>query len=399
MPRGRPAAPPKSHRGPLLALPEGDARPIEPDLLLLDPHNLRLLERAEPAFWNAPAKLVGQTALQSKILEVLASDEGFDVRSLATSILNNGFLRHELMIVAPYDASKFIVLEGNRRLAAVRTIFKENGPDLTGLPSNVRDTLKTLPCFVLSGDPIDGDEQKLTAFRRAAEIYIGMRHLMGAKSWEPASRYEFQANLILNEHWTPAQVAERFGRDKSVVLRDLKAQRLYRNFRAYEKKYSISHKLTYNAFAEAARAKSIMDWLGWSNDDLDVTSSDNQKVFFKYLISRVGAKIKTGGDDEDEVSAEQSSELVVRQLRDMLKLDDDIVTGALEDEDFDRAELMFQERREGAFTRRISSYVRGLQRVTSEELLQNPKQIRVALLDLVKEAQKIQKLLEGLLKK
>lgn len=398
MARGKKAGSP-SHVGPLLKLPEGEPRAVEPAQLLLDPHNLRLLERAEPAFWNAPPRLIGQAALQSKIWEVLNADDGFDVRSLVTSILNNGFLRHELLIVAPFDATKFLVLEGNRRLAAVRTILKENGPDMAGVTLPVRESLRTLPCFVLNGPPIDGDEKRLAGFRRASEIYIGMRHLMGAKSWEPASRYEFQANLILNDHWTPAQVAERFGRDKSVVLRDLKAQRLYQNFRTYEKRHAIKHRLTYNAFAEAARAKSIMDWLGWSNEDLDVKASDNQKIFFDYLITRVGAKVRAEVEDEDEITPEQSSELVVRQLRDMLKLDDDIVVGALEDRDFDRAELLFHERREGAFTRRISSYVRGLRRVTSEELMQNPKQIKVALDDLTNESQKILKLVEGFLRK
>jgi hypothetical protein len=385
--------------GPLLQLPEGQPRAIEPSCLLLDPHNLRLLERAEPSFWNAPAKLIGQSALQEKITEVLSQDDGFDVKGLVTSILNNGFLKHELMIVAPYDATTYLVLEGNRRLAAVRTIIKAKTEKLNGVLPSIVESLQTLPCFVLSGEPIGGDEARLAQYRRASEIYIGMRHLMGAKSWEPASRYEFEANLVMRDGWSPTQVADRFGREKSHVLRDLKAQRLYQNFRQYEKKNSITHKLTYNAFAQAARAKVIMDWLEWSDEDYEIGSLTHQRVFFNYLISRVGSKVRAEAQNEDEVTPEQSSELVVKQFREMLKLDDDLVTGALEDGEFERAELLFHERREGAFTSRVSSYVRGLRRVTTEELSQNPKQIRAALIELTKEVEKVLRMVDGFLRK
>ena len=149
-----------------------------------------------------------------------------------------------------HDGDSFLVLEGNRRLTAVRHIYETlHGTKLTGLQGGVlRQSLQTLPCFIIKGLAIGSSAERLAEYRRAAEIYIGMRHLMGARRWEPASRYEFQARLVLEEGWSVADVAERFGRDKSEVLRDLKAQRLYQDFRRFEGRNKIGHSLTYNAF-------------------------------------------------------------------------------------------------------------------------------------------------------
>jgi len=371
---------------------------IDPHALLLDPHNLRLLERVEPEIRNIKAKLIGQPSVQNKIFKTMWEDDLFDVPSLETSITHNGFLKHERLILAPYDAGKYLVLEGNRRLTAVKHLFQEYGQNLDALPAYVRQSLQTLPCFVLEGEPIGANDDILREYRRAAEIYIGMRHLMGAKRWEPASRYEFQARLILEEHWKPADVAERFGRKKNEVIRDLKAQRLYRDFRAFEEKRKIQHSLTYNALAEAARAPAIMNWLGWSNEQMEVSNKKREETFFHYLITRLKTRTRAGKEEGEEETPDESAEQIVRQLRDMLKLKDPMIQGAIDDRDFDSADLLFQERREGDFAKKVASYTRSLGRVTTEELNDNPRENKSKLNQLIDQAKTLIKVLDALSK-
>ena len=78
--------------GPPLRLPDGISSEIEPNSLLLDPQNLRLLERVEPEIRNIKAKLIGQPSVQNKIFKTMWEDTLFDVASLETSITHNGFL-------------------------------------------------------------------------------------------------------------------------------------------------------------------------------------------------------------------------------------------------------------------------------------------------------------------
>jgi hypothetical protein len=385
--------------GPRLQIPDGESKDLEPQLLLLDPENLRLLERVDAELTKVPVKLIGQKSIQDKLCQVISEDPLFDIKSLASSIAYNGFLKHERLIVAKYDGDKYLVLEGNRRLTAVRYLIKKHGPSFEGLADNVRQSLQTLPCFVLVGQPIGSSDEVLKGYRRASEIYIGMRHLMGAEKWQPASRYEFQARLILDEGWTPADVAERFGRKKNEVLRDFKAQRLYRDFRQFEAKNKVEHALTYNAFAEAARAPSVMKWLGWSNDRMNIVHKDKEASFFHYLVSRLRARSRVSLPEGEEENPEDSAEAIVRHLRDMLKLEDEGIESALLDRDFDSADLQFEEKREGTFAKRVASYTRALKRVTGDELGRNPKENKSKVLELIEQAKTNLILLDALLKK
>jgi hypothetical protein len=386
----------RNSAGPLLRLPLGTPAEIEPALLLLDPLNLRLLERTDEGLAKINARLIGQNAVQDKLYNSIYADPLFDVEALETSIAYNGFLKHERLIVARYDGEKFLVLEGNRRLTAVRHLFDTRGSELRGLTPEVRQSLQTLPCFVLDGSAINGSDERLKEYHRAAEIYIGMRHLMGAKRWEPASRYEFQARLI-DEGWSVSNVADRFGRDKAEVTRDLKAQRLYRDFQEFERKSKIGHSLTYNAFAEAARAPTIMKWLGWSDEKMSITKKQQEETFFHYLISRLKARSRINVEEGEEETAEESAETIVRRLRDMLKLKDDLIDEALLDRDFDAADLLYEERRQGKFAKRIAGFIRALKRVTTDELQDNARGNKAALNELIQHAQKAILLLNALL--
>jgi hypothetical protein len=385
--------------GPQLDLPAGKSNDIEPQHLLMDAGNLRLLETVGQSLRETKARFAGQSAIQNVLLKKIVESPIFDIGGLEASIVNNGFLKHERLIVARFNHDRYLVLEGNRRLAAVREIYRKYGASLESLSPSIRESLQTLPCFVLEGTAIDGSDEKLAYYRRAAEIYIGIRHLMGAKSWEPASRYEFQARLILQEHWTREQVAERFGRKKAEVDRDLKAQILYRDYLKFERSNRLPHILTYNAFAEAARAPSVMKWLEWSSKEMEVQNKTREATFFHYLTTKLATTARASVSDGEEVEPAESAESMVRRLRNMLSLHDEDIEGALIDRQFSDAEMLYSERKEGKFAKRIASFIRHLKRVTISELEQSPSENRSRLDELIKQASGIVDLLDGILRK
>jgi hypothetical protein len=55
--------------GPQLHLPEGISEDIEPQFLLLDPQNIRLLERIDTKLHDVPVKLIGQKSIQKELTE------------------------------------------------------------------------------------------------------------------------------------------------------------------------------------------------------------------------------------------------------------------------------------------------------------------------------------------
>jgi hypothetical protein len=162
---------------------------------------------------------------------------------------------------------------------------------------------------------------------------------MGSKSWESASRFEFQAHLILEDGWTLQQVASRFGRTLPAVRRDLQAQVLYRDFLKWEKEVNREHRVTYNAFSEAVRAKSIKEWLGWEDEANRIANKDREKVFFSYLSTRFPV-IDSKTEDEQEEAETPSVERALRQLKAMLDLGDPDLEEVLDAGEFDRAAVI-----------------------------------------------------------
>jgi hypothetical protein len=97
---------------------------------------------------------------------------------LVDSLLENGFIDYE-PLVAKRNDGKFVVIEGNRRLAAIREI-RSNPNKYEGRKSD----LGKIPVLVFPDKP---DEQQQNEMR----VYLGVRHLLGFREWPPISKAQF----------------------------------------------------------------------------------------------------------------------------------------------------------------------------------------------------------------
>jgi hypothetical protein len=391
--------------GPQLVMPDGDPLDIDPERLILDPQNLRLISDDFEALASVNVAIFGQHAIQEKLTRLIADTLSYDIEGLINSITSNGFLKHERLIVAKYDGEKFLVLEGNRRLTAVREIIEKNTARKTQLKSMVFESISALPCLLLKGSVIiDSKEtssqatKKLNAYRKAAEIYIGMRHLMGAKDWNPVARYEFLSRLVFEEGWSIDDVATRFGRKKSIVIRDLKAHKLYKHFIDFKKHSGREHQTIYNAFSEAARSPVICSWLGWSDAKIDYQEKKRLRVFFNYLVSTKEPVDTTEYSGEEVLVNEISAESAVRGLRDMLALRDELIESALEDQDFQNARSLYAERKDGELAKKIKQMVIALRRITVEEVARNKTRAMSAIQELDEEVSKTLEFIKSIYK-
>jgi len=343
-------------------------------VLLFDPGNYRLFEQLGASFEDTKARLIGEPAIQEQLYGALRTSR-FDLNSLRTSISNNGFLRHERLIVVPYDGGRFLVLEGNRRLAAVRSLLRS--PDDRALSRRVRASLVTLPCFVLEGTPVKHDDEALARYRREASVYVGLRHLMGPKEWQPTGRYAFLAHLVLDDHWSIAEVESRFGRTRHRILNDIRGHILYRQFLEFlDECGAETNPVTYNAFAEIGKAPDVYQWLGWDADSRSYHRQERVTHLFKHLFDELNDE-ELGNESDAEEDARQHviAEKLIRSLRDMLKLQDPEVNARLNQGDFAEAEGLFQVRKQGPLLKRLREVYALLRNVNFFELSEEVKSV------------------------
>lgn len=148
----------------------------------IEPHKL-LLDTENPRFGLAVQ------ATQHDAIRYLF--ENHDLKELWYSIVENGFQTYEPLVAWQPEPSKeeYIVIEGNRRLAAVKTLLS---PEIVSnfsktavpqIPTQHKASLDKLAVTVVTS-PDEADE------------YIAFRHVNGARNWEPLPKAKFGLKLL-----------------------------------------------------------------------------------------------------------------------------------------------------------------------------------------------------------
>ena len=193
--------------------------------LVLDPRNPRLIGVEE------------ETSDEGIIAALYRSE---DLSELLDSIAGNGYLDIEPLIVLK-DESRLVVLEGNRRLAAIR-LFRE--PDLAALVRKAGRVRVTVPPFP---DKYLPTLERLTVYRvpsrEDARPFIGFKHINGVAKWESYAKAKFAADWYRNDGVTLADIATRIGDKHDTVKRMVNAIYVLEQAKK-EGKYSIDDRAT-----------------------------------------------------------------------------------------------------------------------------------------------------------
>lgn len=172
-----------------------------------------LFDRANPRL--AEYGITEKTS-EADILKILW--EAMDVRELVQSIAASGFFPHEALIVAD-EKGKKVVIEGNRRLAAVKVLLseeidQENGWEIPKLSAEDRKALESLPAILSN--------------RKESWRYLGFKHVNGPAKWSSYAKAVYIAQVHRLYKVPLADIANQIGDRHNTV------QRLYRGLMVLE---------------------------------------------------------------------------------------------------------------------------------------------------------------------
>jgi hypothetical protein len=101
---------------------------VSPEQLLLDPNNYRFHDIFGYRPVNNQARY-GEPGVQERAIQLLQNTESFELESLKDSIVTNGYVPIEQIVVVKYDeqegGARYLVVEGNRRVAAVKSLISD----------------------------------------------------------------------------------------------------------------------------------------------------------------------------------------------------------------------------------------------------------------------------------
>ena len=159
-------------------------------------------------------------ATETDIIRVLW--EAMDVREVVMSIAASGFFAHEPLIVAQ-EGKKNIVIEGNRRLAAVKVLLDpsliEMEVDLPEITEDGKEALQELPT--------------VKGTRKDAWRYLGFKHVNGPAKWSSYAKSRYIADVHRNFSIKLEDIAKQIGDTHRTV------QRLFRGLMVIEQAESM----------------------------------------------------------------------------------------------------------------------------------------------------------------
>lgn len=163
---------------------------VDPNKLYLDPNNPRLFEKETE---KVPLDKVTEPGVQSSAEESVANiKDKFGIKELVKAIQINGYLPEAGGFMFVRKLSKdgnYLVLEGNRRLTAIRKIFSEKEKNLADFP----DSMQTLSKIEVMEIVDDIPEEQL---QKKISYLLGTAHHGGTKKWSPFA----QANEIFKTY-------------------------------------------------------------------------------------------------------------------------------------------------------------------------------------------------------
>lgn len=159
---------------------------------------------------------VTRTTTDSEILKILWV--AMDIKELVQSIAASGYFPHEPIIVA-HEKGRNVVIEGNRRLAAVKVLLAGEIDDegtwpIPQLSRKQKDALSELPVIESS--------------RKDSWRYLGFKHVNGPAKWSSYAKAKYIAEVHQQFDEPLEAISEQIGDRHRTV------QRLYRGLMVIE---------------------------------------------------------------------------------------------------------------------------------------------------------------------
>lgn len=241
------------------------------------------------------------------------------------SIGNHGFFPGEPLLVVPDGANNYRVVEGNRRLAALKLLVRELEPPSgrTSIEEAVEAAEfrpKKVPCLIFD------DENEILR-------YLGFRHITGIKAWSALQKARYAERMYQKYKMLPEDeglrlLARETGSRRDTVGQMLTALKLYD--RAEGKNFFglpiVPEQIEFSVLGTALSYSALTEFLGLESRN-DITVKGLEEPALKdlldwlFVIEGRSKPIVTESRNLRKLAAVVSSDTAIKELRKSGNLD------------------------------------------------------------------------------
>ncbi len=253
---------------------------VKPSQLLLDPNNYRFHDL--PGYRKVSRPRYAETGVQERALQFLTETKSFDLSALRDSIKSNGFVPFEQIVVEVYkpddEPPLYLVVEGNRRAAAIKTLLADHTGGAITLTPAVLATIDDISVIEITGS--DAERKKYQ------KTLMAIRHVAGTREWGPYQQARLVVEMYDNEEHAFGPVAQRIGVSAREVARRYRASKALEQMEEDEEFGDNAEPKLYSFFHEAVSQPKVREWLNFSDQTYRAENEENRRIFYELLSPR-----------------------------------------------------------------------------------------------------------------
>jgi hypothetical protein len=241
--------------------------------LYLDPNNFRLINETE--YIQVGESDITDKQVIRRTFHLLVGDKKQHIQDLVESFKANGYLPVDQIQVRELPQGGYVVVEGNRRVAALKYLeseFNEKGINLGALEQTIFDRVPTVRYQ-------DADEvHHLTV--------MALKHISGNKKWAEWNQAMLLEKLHTAHGLPEDNICQRTGISKIELRRSLRALSLAAQYKAseYGDQFDGSK---FALFREVAHNSELKNWLEWNDYLYQATNNVNRELFFSWISNEL----------------------------------------------------------------------------------------------------------------
>ena len=247
--------------------------------LYLDPNNYRFADHGD--YSHVAHEDIFKDDVQRRTMKLVLGENQGNIDDLVKSIKENGWLDLDAILVQKRDDRRFLVVEGNRRVATLKHLRARHDEGAIDLGSLDPAIFTQLPVTLY--DTADG---------RRHLVMMGLHHISGKKRWPAVNRALAMKRLLEEFDGDSDAVCRALGVTKQDFNRSIRTLALVSAYR--ESDYGDQFQSDqYTLFREVLGKPPIRRWLDWDNTTKEAAHQDNLDRLFNWMSS-------VGGDESDE---------------------------------------------------------------------------------------------------
>jgi AAA15 family ATPase/GTPase len=256
--------------------------------LMLDANNYRFIDNK--FYQQVPENEISDKRIQDRTYNLLIGKNEENISDLITSFKSNGILKLDPIQVKELSDGNYIVIEGNRRTAALKYLYEQflKGNDVGKLSEK---DFKSIELVLIS------DESPVQHL-----ITMGLHHISGKKKWNPVNQAQLIQDLRYKYGLTELEICNSLAINKHNLRRSLRILSLIERYKNSDYGDQFQTNM-FSIFEEVIKNVKMKSWLQWNDHDMAPEDMMNEEKLFSW-ISREEIIERNEDGDEQEITLE-----------------------------------------------------------------------------------------------